>query len=157
MRITTKVFAVFSIFIFAAGGFSYAAAADIAGLVDDFQKATDLQRGQIIADNSGKGISTGGTVSNVGEYDFFDIVSDIKGTYYQVSTQQQMTKNNVPYQVIFLLKDKDLVKDISKGQAIQKDGRLIRITDERLQISVWILCGDLAEKDKALFKQDLSN
>ncbi len=157
MRITTKVCVVFSIFIFAAGGFAYAAAGDIAGLVDNFQKATDLQKDQIIADNSGKGTSAGGTVSNVGEYDFFDIVSDVKGTYYQVSTQQQMTKNNVPYQMIFLFKDKDLVKDISKGQDIQKDGRIIRITDERLQISVWILCGDLAEKDKALFKQDLSN
>jgi len=54
--------------------------------------------------------------------------------------------------VILLFKDKESVKDIDKGQSIQKDGKIIKIDDERLQIAVWLLCGDLSEKDKTLFK-----
>ncbi len=137
-----------------ASGPAYSAAMDIQGLVDNFSKATDLQRVQFLKDNLGKEISCAGTVSNVGEYNFFDTVNDQGNTYYQVSTTQQKTKNKVPYQLIFLFKDKDKVKDIDKGQSIQKDGKIIRIVDERLQIAVWIFCGELSENDKALFKQD---
>lgn len=146
--------AFFLIFIFGITGFSYSAALDIGELVDSFQKATDLQRDQIVKDNSGKEISGQGTVSNVGEYDFFDVTSDIKGIYYQLSLEQQKTKNNVPYQVIFLFKDRDKVKDIGKGEVFQKDGKIIRIIDERLQIAVWLFCGELTEDDKTLFKQN---
>lgn len=142
------------IFILGATGLSYSAAIDVGDLVDSFQKATDLQRDQILGDNLGKEISAGGTVSNVGEYDFFETLNDIKGTYYQVSTEQQKTKNNTPYQVMFLFKDKEEVKNIDKGQLIRKDGKIIRIDDERLQITVWIFCGELNETDKALFKQN---
>jgi hypothetical protein len=144
--------ALFLILVFGIYSFSYSEALDIGGLVDSFQKATDLQRDQILKDNLGKEIASGGIVSNAGEYDFFDTVNDFKGTYYQVSLQQQKTKNNTPYQLIFLFKDKDKVRDINKGQNIQKDGKIIRIIDERLQISVWIFCGELTEADKALFK-----
>ena len=133
---------------------SYSAAMDIEGLVDNFYKATDLQKVQVLKDNLGKEISSGGTVSNVGEYDFFDTANDLGGTYYQVSLTPQKTKNNVIYQLVFLFKNKDKVKDIDKGQNIQQSGKIIRILDERLQISVWIFCGELTEKDKALFKQD---
>ena len=140
--------------ILGVGGVSYAAVMDIEGLVDNFYKATDLQRTQVLKDNLGKEITCGGTVSNVGEYDFFDTANDFGSTYYQVSLTPQKTKNNVTYQLVFLFKDKDKVKDIDKGAKIQKDGQIIRITDERLQISVWIFCGELAESDKALFKQD---
>ncbi|MDD2680066.1 MAG: hypothetical protein PHO03_04655 [Candidatus Omnitrophica bacterium] len=131
---------------------SYSAGMDIEGLVDNFYKATDLQRAEFLKDNLGKEISSGGTVSNVGEYDFFDTANDLGGTYYQVSLAGQKTKNNVTYQLVFLFKDKDKVKDIDKGQKILKDGKIIRILDERLQISVWIFCGELAETDKALLK-----
>ena len=141
-------------FILGITGVSYCAQMDIADLVDKFQNATDLQKDQILADNLGKEITAGGVVINAGEYDFFDTVNDIKGTYYQVGTEQQKTKNNTLYQLIFLFKDKDKAKDIDKGQLIQKDGSLIRITDERLQIAVWIFCGELTDSDKALFKQD---
>lgn len=149
-----KLFVFFLIFVLSGVSFSYTKTIDIEELVDNFQKATDLQRDQILQDNLGKEISGAGTVSNAGEYDFFDTVNDIKGTYYQVSTQQQKTKNGTPYQVIFLFKDKDSVKDIDKGQSIAKDGKIVKVDDERLQIAVWLFCGDLAENDKALFKQD---
>jgi hypothetical protein len=129
------------------------AATDIEGLMDSFQKATDLQRQAIIKDNLNREISAAGKISNVGEYDFFDIVNDIKGTYYQVSLEQQKTKGNTPYQVIFLFKDRDKVKDLNKGQNFQKDGQVIRIIDERLQVSLWLFCGELTEADKALFSK----
>lgn len=114
------------------------AAIDLEGLMDNFQKATDLQRQAIVKDNLNKEVSASGKVNNVGEYDFFDIVNDIKGIYYQVSLEQQKTKANTPYQVIFLFKDRDKVKDLDKGQNFQKDGQVIRILDERLQLSVWL-------------------
>jgi len=142
------------IFLFATCGLSYSEAMDIGKLIDSFQGATDLQRNQILQDNLDKEITAGGIVDNAGEYDFFDTVNDVKGTYYQVSTEQQKTKNNTPYEVVFLFRDKDKAKDINKGQSIQKDGKIIKINDERLQIAVWIFCGDLIEADKALFKQN---
>jgi hypothetical protein len=143
-----------SVFVFSLISFSYAAPMSITDLVDNFQKATDVQRNQILQDNLGKEISAAGIVTNAGEYDFFDVTNDIKGTYYQVSTEQQKTKNGVPYQVIFLFKDREKVKDIDKGQNFQKDGKIIKVDDERLQIAVWLLCGELSDKDKALLKQN---
>ncbi|MDD2927286.1 MAG: hypothetical protein PHE30_00345 [Candidatus Omnitrophica bacterium] len=135
-------------------GPSYSAAMDIEGLVNNFYKATDLQKVQVLKDSLGKEISCGGTVSNAGEYDFFDTANDLGNTYYQVSIIPQKTKNNVTYQLVFLFKDKDKVKDIDKGQNIQQSGKIIRLLDERLQISVWIFCGELTQEDKALFKQN---
>ncbi|MEI8348561.1 MAG: hypothetical protein WCI77_00265 [Candidatus Omnitrophota bacterium] len=152
MKKMIKVFVFCLIFVFGAGSFSHAKTTDIGELVDNFQKATDLQKDQILQDNLGKELSATGTVNNAGEYDFFDITNDIKGTYYQLNTEQQKTKNGVPYQVIFLFKDKESVKDLDKGQNITKDGKIIRIIDERLQIAVWLFCGDLTEKEKTLLK-----
>jgi len=139
-------------FILGLSLFSYCKPVEIAELVDNFQSGTGLQKDQLVKDNLGKEISASGIVSDAGEYDYFDTANDLKGTYYQVITEQQKTKNNIPYQVIFLFKDKDTVKDIDKGENIQKEGKIIRIMDERLQIAVWIFCGELTEKDKALFK-----
>lgn len=144
--------ACFLILVFGFFSLSYGATINITDLIDNFQKSTDLQRSQMLKDTLGKEISGTGTVSNVGEYDFFDIVNDVKGLYYQVSTEQQKTKNNVAYQVIFLFKDPDKVKDIDKGQLFQRDGKIIRIEDERLQISIWLFCDELASQDKALLK-----
>lgn len=140
------------VFALGIGRFTYAETMDIGGLIDNFYKATDLQRAQILKDNIGKEISAGGKVSNVGEYDLFDTVNDLKGTYYQASTEAQKTGNNVVYQLNFLFKDKDKAKDINKGENIRQEGRIIKIIDERLQISVWIFCGELAESDKSLVR-----
>ncbi len=63
----------------------------------------------------------------------------------------QLTANNIPYQIYFLFKDKDILTDIDKGQPVTKDGKIMQINDERLLISVWIYCGELNDKDKVLF------
>jgi hypothetical protein len=140
--------------VFALTGLSYSEILDPAALVDSFQAATDIQKDGILADNIGKEIAGSGTVSNAGEYDFFDTVNDIRGIYFQATTQLQKTKNNTPYQVIFLFRDRAAIENLNKGQTIQKAGKLIRILDERLQISVWIFCGgELTDRDKSLFKQ----
>ncbi len=154
MERAIKTYAFFLIFVLGIISSSSCKTLDMGELVDNFQKATDLQRIQIVKDNLNKEISCQGTVVNVGEYDFFDVTNDIKGIYYQVTAEQQKTKNNVPYQLIFLFKDRDEVKDIEKGQNIEMSGKIIRINDERLQISLWLFCGELTENDKALFKQN---
>lgn len=129
----------FLIFILGVGKFASSETIAIEGLVDNFYKATELQKKQILKDNLGKEASGGGKVSNVEEYDLFDTTNDLKETYYQVTTEPQKTKNNVVYQLIFLFKEKDAAKDINKGQDIRKDAKITRIIDERLQISVWLL------------------
>jgi len=141
------------IFILGAKSNIFAQANGITELVDNFQKATDLQRSQILEDSLGREISVSAIVSNVGEYNFFNTADDIGKIYYQVSTEQQKTKNNVPYEIVFLFKEKKQIKDISKGWTMQQAGKIIRIIDERLQISLWLLCADLTEEDKVLFKQ----
>ncbi|MDD5356338.1 MAG: hypothetical protein PHY56_07380, partial [Candidatus Omnitrophica bacterium] len=125
-------------FIFGLGKFAYCATLSVEELIDNFYKATDLQKEQILKDNLGKEVSASAKVSNAGEYDFFDTNSDVNGAYYQITTEPQKTNNNVTYQLILLFKDKNKAKDINKGQKVQKEGQIIRILDERLQISVWI-------------------
>ena len=51
-----------------------------------------------------------------------------------------------------MYKDKEKLKDISKGETISKDGTIINIVDERLQISVWLYEDELTAKDRELFK-----
>ncbi|MCU0651941.1 MAG: hypothetical protein MUC39_03255 [Candidatus Omnitrophica bacterium] len=143
------------IFVLGINTAAYTGISDIAELVDTFQKATDLQRNQILQDNLGQEISTSGIVSNVSEYNFFNTASDSGKTYFQASTELQKTKINTPYEVIFLFKDKDKIKDINKGWTMQQSGKIIRILDERLQITVWLLCADLTEDDKTLFSQTI--
>lgn len=155
MKKSLVILAGCAVLVLCAVGLCYCGGMDIGSLVDDFSKATDLQRAKILEDNIGKDISAAGVVTNAGEYDFFDIVNDIKGMYYQVATEVQKSNKNIPYQVVFLFKDRDKVRNIDKGQRVQKDGKIIRILDERLQITVWLLCGDLTDSDKALFKSDL--
>lgn len=154
MKKIIKTYLLILTLIFAGAGLLHAQTTDITGLVDSFQTATDLQRNDILRDNFGREVTASGMVSNVEEYSFFDVATDSKGIYYQVSLEQQKTKNNTPYQVILLFKDKDAAGDIDKGENLQKDGKIIRINDERLQIAVWLLYGDLTEDDKALFLKE---
>lgn len=125
---------------------------NIGDLVDQYKHATDLQKQELEKNFTGKRISGSGTIDNVGEYDFFDITTDTGGKYYKVLAQQQETANKVPYQIVFLFKDKDRVKDYNKGQRIEKEGSIMKIIDERLQIAVWIYDGELTQKERDLFK-----
>jgi hypothetical protein len=141
-----------SAIILSIAAFGYCADANIGELVDQYKHATDLQRQELEKNFIGKSISAGGTVENVGQYDFFDISNDTGGKYYKILLQQQETANKVPYQVVFLYKDKDSVRDINRGQAMEKEGNVVKIVDERLQIAVWIYNGELTDRERQLFK-----
>ena len=132
--------------------YSYCAGTSIGELVDQYQHATDLQKQELERNFIGKKIMGSGLVENVGEYNFFDINTDAGEQYYRVITRQQETAGKTPYQVIFMYKDKEKLKNISKGEEMNKEGTIINIVDERLQISVWIYEDELTAKDRELFK-----
>jgi len=121
-------------------------------LVDQFQHGTDLQKQQLEDNYLGKKISARGLVENVSEYNFFDINTDTGENYFRVITYQQETTAKTPYQVIFIYKNKDRLKDISRGEVMDQEGTIINIVDERLQISVWIYEDELTPRDKMLFR-----
>ena len=132
--------------------FGYCADVNIGELVDQYKHATDLQRQELEKNFIGKKISASGSVENVGQYDFFDVSNDTGGIYYKVLLSQQATENKVHYQVVLLYKDKDSVRDIDRGQAVEKEGNIVKIVDERLQIAVWIYNGELTDRERELFK-----
>lgn len=121
-------------------------------LVDQYQHATDLQKRELEKNFIGQRITGSGVIENVGEYNFFDINTDTGENYFKVLTRQQETMAKTPYQVVFLYKDKDRVKDMSRGQRIEKEGIIINIVDERLDIAVWLYEEELTAKDKELFR-----
>jgi len=147
MKIFSLVVAVLMI-----ASYGYCADVNIGELVDQYKHATDLQRQELEKNFIGKKLSASGNVENVGQYDFFDISNDTGGIYYKVLLQQQTTQNNVPYQVVLLYKDKDSVQDIDRGQMLNKEGNIVKIVDERLQIAVWIYNGELTDRERELFK-----
>jgi len=133
---------------------SYCASVNIGELVDQYQHATDLQKRELEKNFIGKTISASGTVENVGEYNFFDINTDTGEQYYRVTTRQKDTAGKTPYQVVFMYKDKTKLLNISRGEPISKEGTIINIVDERLQISIWIYEDELTARDRLLFKLD---
>lgn len=132
--------------------YSYCANIDIGQLVDQYQHATDVQKQELEKNFIGTRITGRGVIDNVGEYNFFNINTDTGEKYYRVITRQQETAGKTPYQVIFIYKDKDKVKTLSKDESIEKEGTLINIVDERLQIAVWIYEDELTSRDRELFK-----
>ncbi|MDP2929890.1 MAG: hypothetical protein Q8O01_07525 [Candidatus Omnitrophota bacterium] len=146
-----RIFSVFMIVLLAAS-FACCAEINIGELVDQYKHATDLQRQVLEKSFIGKRITVSGIVENVGEYDFFDITNDTGGKYYKVLVQQQETANKVPYQIVFLFKEKSRVLDINRGEPIEKEGNIMKIIDERLQIAVWIYDGELTSRELDLFK-----
>ncbi|MFA6281771.1 MAG: hypothetical protein WCY05_04640 [Candidatus Omnitrophota bacterium] len=131
--------------------FSYAET--INDLVDQFKQATDLKRQDIQAQYFGNEISASGIVANVEEYNFFNEKKDMVKKYYRIVTEEQKTPNNTPYQVLFLSNDLSSVKDFAKGQTITKSAKIIRITDERLNVSIWLYDGEISAQEKELFTQ----
>ncbi len=129
----------------------YPQAGEITNIVDQFKQATDLQREQIKKDNFGKELTGSGIVANAEEYNFFNEKKGLTGKYFRITTVEQKSINNTPYQVNFLFKDLNAVKDINKGQKIEQTGKIIKIIDERLQISLWLYIGELAAEEKELF------
>jgi len=131
---------------------SYCETITIEELVDQYQHATDLQKRELETRFIGTAVTASGVVENVGEYNFFDINTDTGEKYYKVMTQQQETAGKTPYQVVFLYKNADRLKNVSKGFQMEKEGIIINIVDERLQISVWLYEDELTARDKLLFR-----
>jgi len=115
------------------------------------KQATDLQREQIKKDNFGKELTANGIVTNVEEYNFFNEKKDLAGKYFRVTTAEQKSTGNTAYQVNFLYKDLPAVKDINKGEKKEQPGKIIKIIDDRLQISLWLYIGELSAGEKELF------
>lgn len=138
--------------ILSVASYSYGAGIDIGELVDQYQHATDVQKQELEKKFLGKRIAGRGIVENAGEYNFFDTNTDTGEKYYRAITRQQETAGKTPYQVIFMYKDKSRVTDVSRGETMEKEGTLINIADERLQIAVWIYEDELTPKDRELFK-----
>ena len=139
------------IFLGSLSSLSYAET--ITDLTDQFKQATDLKREDIKNENFGKEMPATGIVANVEEYNFFNEKKDLVKKYYRIITEEQKTPNNTPYQVMFLSNDLNSVKDIVKGQAITKTAKLIRLSDERLNISLWFYDGEITAQEKELFAQ----
>ena len=146
-----KIFSLLVIILLAAN-LAHSAEVNIGELVDQYKHATDLQRQDLENNFIGKRITASGVIENVGEYDFFDITNDTGGKYYKVLALQQETANKVPYQIVFLFKDKSRLVDLNRGEPIEKEGSIMKILDERLQIAVWIYEGELTSKELNLFK-----
>ncbi len=152
MRLGLKTFVIGTILL---SSLSFCAKAEtITDVVDQFKQATSLQRAQIVNDYFGTTVSGEGTINNVEEYNFFNEKKDIVYKYYRVTTNEQKTARGILYQVIFLSKDFGAVKDLDKGQSISRKGKIIRILDERLQISIWLYDGELTAEEKELFTQE---
>ena len=134
-----------------AASLAYCDEISIGELVDQYKNATDVQRTELENHFLGKKMMASGMIENVGEYNFFDVNTDTGEMYYKVMARQQETAGKTPYQVLFIYKDKDKVKDMGRGERIEKEGTIINIIDERLQISVWLYEDELTSKDKQLF------
>lgn len=130
---------------------AYCASIDIGELVDQYKHATDVQRQELEKNFLGKRLTGSGVIENVGQYDFFDINTDTGEKYYKVLTQLQETSGKTPYQVVFLYKDKNKVIDMARGERIEKEGTIINVVDERLDIAIWLYEDELTARDRELF------
>ncbi len=130
---------------------TYCSAGDVAELVDQFKKSTDLQQTKLVDQYMFRDMSGKGVVANVEEYDAFDLTSDTRSKYYKVVTAVQNTPQGNPYIVSFFYKTKDEVKDIAKGEPIEKTGAVLKILDERLWVTVWLYTDDVGPQEKLMF------
>jgi hypothetical protein len=142
---------ILTVLILTAASLAYCGDINIGELVDQYKHATDVQRTELEKNFLNKKMTASGMIENVGEYNFFDINTDAGENYYKVITRQQETVGKTPYQVLFIYKNKDEIKDMGRGEQIEKEGTIINIVDERLQISVWLYEDELTSKDKQLF------
>ncbi|MGB2705561.1 MAG: hypothetical protein WBC74_01705 [Candidatus Omnitrophota bacterium] len=107
-------------------------------LVDRFYEATEVQRDEVRKLYIGENIIAGGIVSNVEDSRFFNTKDRVRENYFTVKTEVQNTGEGNPYQVVFFYKNADDVKNLNKGEGIEKYGRLLKIVDRGLWIYLWI-------------------
>lgn len=121
-------------------------------LVDQFYKETDLEKAHFAQTYKDDKIIVSAEVRDVKEEDTFDVVNDIKRRYYKVVTKTQKTAGDNDYAVILIYKNADKVRDIAKGQWVTKEGKLLRVVDEGLLLSVWLYEENLTKEERELFK-----
>jgi len=132
---------------------AYCEELQIAQLVDQFKQGTDVQRDELQDFYKDKEIVGFGTVENAREYNTFDEANDIERTYHEVITNVQKTARGNPYKVIFIYKNSDKIKNIDRGQAIEKRAKILRVIDDRLWISVWLYEEEFTPEEKLQFRQ----
>ncbi len=152
MKYALRIIFIALFFAGAALSFSYCEELEMEQVVDQFKQATDVQRDELRDFYKDREILGYGTAENVREYNTFDEVNDIERNYYEIITDIQKTPNGNPYKVIFLYKNKNKVKDIDKGQVIERPAGILRIIDDRLWISVWLYEGEFTPEEKAQFR-----
>ena len=126
--------------------------AGITQLVDKYKNDTDVQRAEVVKEYLGKKITVSGTVNNVSSENTFDVVNDIERNYYKVVTDVENTAVGNPYRAVLIYKDQATVEKINKGQKITFSGNVIKVSDDRLYISVWLSADELTEHEIELFK-----
>jgi len=121
-------------------------------IVEDYYKATDLQREGIFARYKTDTIIASGIVEDVKEDATFDVVNDVRRRYYKVITETLKDPQENHYRIVLVYKDLANVKNMAKGQKIAMEGRLLRLVDEGLFLSVWLSEEKLSAEEMALFK-----
>ncbi|MFA6321105.1 MAG: hypothetical protein WCY36_04530 [Candidatus Omnitrophota bacterium] len=147
-----RIMAVLLFFSFVMVSASFCEDADIAKLVDKYKSDTDIQRAEVIKEYMGRKIAVSGTVSDVRSENTFDIVNDVERDYYKVITDVENTPAGNPYRAVLIYKNMETAGKINKGQKIDFSGNIIKVTDDRLYLSVWLSADELTEHEKELFK-----
>lgn len=152
MAIIKKIF-VAAICISTAASLSYCASITVDELITQYNKATDLQRTQILGDYQYKTISVSGIVENVEEWDIFDERNQVKKTFYRVTTQSTQIDPTNYYNVSIFYKDRAEADKLNRGQVINIEGILVKIITEPGSFSIWVYPGEISEEDKIMFAQ----
>ena len=152
MRYVLKMILIAALFTAVNLSLSYCEELQIDQIVDQFKAATDVQRMELKELYKDREVLGVGIVDNVRDYNTFDEVNDIERNYYQIISTVEKTPKGNSYKVIFLYKNLNKVKNIDKGQLIERNASILRIIDDRLWISVWLYEGEFTEEEKAQFR-----
>lgn len=140
------------LFLIAAASFSYCEEISIEDLVSQYRHATDIQKAQLADHFRYSKMYASGAVQNVESWNAFDENKVKSVYYYRVTTMPQTAEDGTQYEINVLFKDEDQAKLIDKGQEIHVEGTFLKIIDERLIVSVWILSGEMTDLDKEMLK-----
>jgi hypothetical protein len=152
MNYIAKVLAAAVFFSLFTATSSFCQEASIAQLVDKYTKDTDLQKMGVVKEYLGRKIAVSGAVNNVGEENTFDVVNDVERHYYKVILDVANTPAGNPYRAVLIYKNMDKVKNIVKGQSVVFSGEIIRVSDDKLYLSVWLSADKLTDQERELFK-----
>jgi hypothetical protein len=122
-------------------------------LIKGYNKATDLERSSIMNGHQYKPLSVKGVIENVESWDAFDERTQTKARYYRVTTERQRLDPENTYIVSIFYNDIAKVEKLSKGQAIDVEGSLIKILATPGLFSIWVYAGEMTAEDKVMLEQ----